>query len=373
MSTIYKKETKTGKAIFPRSDRNSTLDFTRDRLEIVYDVFTARDGNQQQDGAPCINLVFLHPSGMSRVIWEDYLQDFFQHSTSWTVGKIILLDQVNHGDSGVINKNKLGSIYDWSDGSRDVCEIASKELFSQNGDNNGFNIVIGHSMGGFQALGCGVLYPGLFDLIICIEPVVLMKNIHNPENVTKIPIAFHDGLWSKMTDQFNDLNHFEKFLCKGSFYVTAQENVRDRISDFEKMTLENGTIKTKMDKYQHMITYLCLRPYASWLMGNLRFLTPAVVCLYGEKSKWCPKENRELLKREIKNYKEEDLVGADHLVTIENPELLSAKLCEHIKQFLKETPRKQQRPLTAEDRLKRFKYLYADLLKQRVGRGFPKV
>jgi len=83
---------------------------------------------------------------------------------------------VTHGQSAAVNKNKLGYVYGWNDGSRDVIDIVknqeSKDFFSQ----NAINILVGHSLGRFQVLYTCFLEPELFDSCITLNPVCYMDN-----------------------------------------------------------------------------------------------------------------------------------------------------------------------------------------------------
>lgn len=351
-------------AVSPRSSSDSTLVPSRDKLKIVYDAYTQK---ASQNSKTVVNFVFLHGSGMNRSVWEYYLADIIDNDSGWSCGKILLIDQVNHGDSAILNRDKLGTIFDWSDGARDVCKIAMDELYPKPA--NTINVVVGHSMGGFQALCCGVLYPGLFQLIITIEPVVLMKNISNPENITKVPGNFYDALSLKMRDSFKNDREYNDYMDNESFYVNTQKQIREKFKDFEKMRMPDGSIKTKMDKYQHMITYLCLKPTADWLLDSIKYIVCPVVALVGGKAKWSPKENQDILQTRIRNYTKETVPGGDHLMNIEMPDTVLRKIKKHITRHVKTSVCDGCQNLLDPDRQIEFQHKYQVLIRQRVVSG----
>ncbi|SCU94148.1 LANO_0E05864g1_1 [Lachancea nothofagi CBS 11611] len=367
----FRKRTCTANAVYPRSSKLSTLDPTRDKLKVVYDVYEPRT---TRPGDSVVNFVFLHGSGMNRKIWDYYLDKLAEPGKGWKIGKIILLDQVNHGDSAVLNERLLGTIYDWSDGARDVCKVCVDELFTDE-PHNTFNIVVGHSMGGFQALCCSIMHPGLFQLVLCIEPVVLMKRVRasNNEDITIITPAFHDALATKMTDKFDSPEQFSEYIDGESIYTATIPVIRKDVKKFEIREIAEGVLKTKISSHQHMLTYLCLNPTATWLMKSLPFIACPVVCLYGEKSKWCPPENRIYLREHIRNYWETEVADGGHLVNIEDPDAVLQKLNSVVSKRLANAISEEQPVLDDQTRKHKFDACYKQLLSSRVIRGTPKL
>lgn len=213
---MLEKITKSSRAWFPRSDYRSTLNGD-DSLNVVYDVYEDTGTRYVgEDGHVAVNIVFLHGTGMNKSIWEWYVRHFEKTITNYTfrLGKIIAVDQVNHGDSSVLNEKKLGSVFNWLDGSRDVNLICQREL-SPNSPNS-FNVLIGHSMGGHQALGCAILAPNLFQLIITLEPVVKMLNIPNSQNTTKVSFNYFNAIKRMSTDTFDSEQQYYAFMKQKS-------------------------------------------------------------------------------------------------------------------------------------------------------------
>lgn len=326
----YNKSTKVIEATFPRANQDSTQVPHKDKLSLVYDVYTQISSNGEVCH-PRVNLLFLHGSGMNRTIWEYYVAHLEDYELNWQINKIVLLDQVTHGDSAVLNEGKLGVNFDWSDGARDACKVAQVEF------DEGFpahNVVIGHSMGGFQAMCCGILMPNLFQLILTIEPVALMSNMVNVNDRTVLPPKFYQALYSKMADTFGSLKEYEDFISNRSFFKAVHPEILQRLIEFERRDMPDGTIRTKMNREQNIMCYMTIFPTSTWLLNSLKFIKVPVVSLIGEIAKWGPKENQDTLKKLIPNYTQDVVPGGDHLMNIEKPDENLRRLTSHISRFV---------------------------------------
>ncbi|CCD25355.1 triglyceride lipase NDAI_0F00360 [Naumovozyma dairenensis CBS 421] len=366
LNSSYYRETKIINAIKSRA-QNATLNQGIDQLQIVYDLYTYININTNISSTNKINMIFLHGSGMNRSIWEYHISkmiDYLKTPTiNWSINKIILMDQVTHGDSGLLNKEKLGVEFNWNDGAKDACLVAQTEFYPLTNNNNDqemryFNVVVGHSMGGFQALACGALYPYLFNLIITVEPVVVQRNPFNSNDMTIMPESFYNSLISKMDDCFDTELGYNEFMQKKSFYTKVHPIILKRLIEFEKIwSLRDGSEKlsTKMNKFQNILCYLTLNPGANWLIHNLQFIESPVINLTGENSKWTPPENEKLLRTKIKNYTLDPIPNGDHLVNIENPDETLRKIVFHISKFVTaESTREPTKPLSITQRQSKF-------------------
>lgn len=332
----YRKETKIVDAILARSP-GATLIETTDTLQLVYDVYTYIHRNNI--GNKClVNFLFLHGSGMNRAVWDyyvAYIPRFFTEDTNWVINKIVTLDQVTHGDSAMLNTNKLGVNFDWADGARDGCKISEAEFLPKQSENC-INVVVGHSMGGFQALSCGVISPFLFDLIIPIEPVVYIPHVSNTKNVTIVPPKFYNALWSKMDDTFENMNEFEKFMRYKSFYKNVHPEIMEQLIAFEAVCdVQSDKVKTKISQKQNIICYLTLNPTAAWLINCLPSIKTPVYGIVGGISKWCPPQNQQLLVKRLPCYQKDTIEDGDHLVNLEDPDACLQKITDNITHYLR--------------------------------------
>lgn len=333
LEKLYKKETKIISAVAPRS-KGAVLLETEDKLRVIYDVYTKIPCNKTT--LLKVNLLFLHGSGMNRSIWEYYIANLPQHleeTPNWSINKIVTMDQVTHGDSAELNRYQLGVNFDWADGARDACRVAEEEFFPKDSPDS-INIVVGHSMGGFQALSCGVLSPFMFNQIIVIEPVVYVPHVYNQEGVTIVPPKFHKALLSKMDDTFKNMEDFKNFMKTRSFYRNSHPEIVDRMVQFEAVSLPDGRVRAKISKEQNIMCYLTLDPTAKWLIGSLPFIKTPVYGIVGGKSTWCPPQNQELLVAKLPEYHQDFISDGDHLVNLEDPDTCLKKITAYISEYV---------------------------------------
>lgn len=337
ISKDFKVETKTLKAAQNRKLK-SVLVPNIDTLYIVYDLYTRILDKLSFNDKCLINFLFLHGSGMSRVIWEYYVVQITKlidsnFNSQWQINKIVLLDQVNHGDSAELNRHKLGVDFDWNDGAKDACKVALEEFQPDE-----INVAIGHSMGGFQALSCSVFCPEFFDLIITIEPVLVshakVKDIRSP---TIINSSFFNSIWNKTKDTFNSELEYRQYMVNDSMYTKVLSDIRERIIDFEKVPVnKEGLIRTKISQLQNTLCYMTLNPGSSWLINNLQFIVPPVYCILGGVSNWTPRENRDVIETLIPNIKTDIIEAGGHLLNLEIPDTVIDKIIRRISLYIKE-------------------------------------
>lgn len=362
----FKVETKTLEAAKNRKP-NSVLVPGIDTLQVVYDLYTRVQAlNDDQVG---VNFLFLHGSGMSRIIWEYYLAQFtslMSTDSQWQVNKTIVLDQVTHGDSAELNRDKLSVDFDWTDGAKDACKVALKE-FNQ----NEVNIIVGHSMGGHQALCCGVLCPDFFDLIIPIEPVliphVVSKDIRAP---TVVHSRFFNAIWNKTKDTFDNDKEFRQYMETSSFYTNAHPWIRDRIIDFERVPLDStGKLRTKVSQGQNTLCYMTLNPGASWLIANLKYITTPVYCMLEGIANWTPEANRQVLEKDIEKITIDIVEEGDHLMNLEIPDVIINRILKYMDTFMEVNYKKfigKPQDLAQAQRRVRFQEVYDEFCKQRI-------
>ncbi|CAI4064751.1 hypothetical protein SUVZ_08G1220 [Saccharomyces uvarum] len=339
MEHTFTKETKTCSASWPRAPRGTLC--AADRLDLVYDVYTNTSERHRHPGATSVNIVFLHGSGMSKVVWEYYLPRIAAADPDghYAVHKLVLIDQVTHGDSGVRNRGKLGTVFDWTDGARDVVKIAADEFGGyEEGSPPALNVAIGHSMGGFQALVSDVLQPNLFHLLILIEPVVVTRQASPAAaaaGLSQIPEGLYNALRLKTRDRFRSESDYVKYMRNNSFFANAHGQILQNIIDFERTAPEdNGSVRTKMDQAQNLLCYMNMQSFAPFLISNVKFVRKRTIHIVGARSNWCPPENQLFLQKTLQNYHLDTIPGGSHLVNIEAPDLVIDKINHHIREFV---------------------------------------
>ena len=142
-----------------RATGSTLLHEEQSSLKIVYDKYKTRSPYPNSSNQLRYNLIFIHGTGFNKSIWKYHINKLYQLSQSqqvpWFLDSVISLDMVGHGDSSLENQGKIGPIFRWDDGGKDVVNVVKYELNSTGDFKNDFNsrnIVIGHSMGGYCAL-----------------------------------------------------------------------------------------------------------------------------------------------------------------------------------------------------------------------------
>ncbi|KAF9645255.1 hypothetical protein BDM02DRAFT_3189890 [Thelephora ganbajun] len=154
---------------------------------------------EECEGRKRLTLFLTHGIGFGKECWEPVLLHLLSNlrEEDPIVDEIWSWDAANHGDSALLNKENLSSLYDWSDNVRDITNFLlnylpdSAELhsilpthlqrmpgkISETRTKNGFShrtvVGIGHSFGGGSLALAVINNPMLFSSLVLVDPVVL--------------------------------------------------------------------------------------------------------------------------------------------------------------------------------------------------------
>lgn len=309
---MFTKETKIIKTDFPRITLNSTIP-NGVELDVVIDLYKAdrKDVRLEKECRP-LNIYFMSGTGMPKSIWGYHIERLFKYSSkhqgeiSWRLENCVTMDIVNHGESGVLNRNKLGANFDWKEGSLDLITVV--EELNLVGD----NVLIGHSMGGFQALFASALKPKLFKFVIAIEPVLLYERSQVIAFKQRVPMVNY-----KIKDEFNSEEEYVNYFKNKSFYKKFKDRILKDFIDAEKYTDKNGKIRTKTSKVQQMICYLqvqLLVPYSKDILNNIKV---PVVHIVGLGANWNHPDTVKFIRDNIKHLQPVDIPNGGHLLHCE--------------------------------------------------------
>lgn len=304
----YKKEVKITDAHFPRQS-GSTISVD-DKLKIVYNKFSPTIPPPEDKIR--VNLLFSHGTGMNKEIWNYHIEKLYRESYNqehWYLGSVISFDCVSHGDSGVMNKDKLGWTYGWIDGGKDIIEIVKHENSTCNdflNNRTSKNIIIGHSLGGHQVMVAGFLEPQLFDTIIPIEPV-----FYTPDN--RFFYVFIDRfkkVQKYIYDTFKTKEEFYEYYTKFAFTKDmhpriSQDYIDNEFYEVYDPATKSTVYKSKASKVSQMATYLS----SYWALEQSTAMIPHMKCkicyVWGEKARWNPPGTEEYF---LENAKPESLI-----------------------------------------------------------------
>ncbi|KAH9053618.1 Alpha/Beta hydrolase protein [Lactarius vividus] len=145
-----------------------------------------------------LTLLLLHANGLHKETFEPTLRHLFKavdNEKRYQIDEIWALDAVQHGDSGLVNTQNLGSFFIWHDHARDILnfilhflpeEVTYSRLptnlprvppeASEARKRLGFAsrklVVIGHSLGGCAAALAAYSVPTPFSGLIFVDPVI---------------------------------------------------------------------------------------------------------------------------------------------------------------------------------------------------------
>ncbi|KAG6841357.1 hypothetical protein C0991_011900 [Blastosporella zonata] len=143
-----------------------------------------------------VTLFFAHANGFPKEIWEPVLQQLLSSQAASIIDEVWTWESVQHGDACLINGDKNGGIFDWTDNARDILNFltfylptkasASRlptHLARLPSDETGFRqnnpfrhrtlVAVGHSYGGCTTTLAALTLPKLFSSIFLIDPVIV--------------------------------------------------------------------------------------------------------------------------------------------------------------------------------------------------------
>lgn len=332
-------EKKQAKAHPVRAKGATLLAEDANNLTIVYNKYKSNCPRPKPQSQLTYNLVFCHGTGFNKSIWNYHIKKLFQLSQSlqvpWFLDTVISVDAVGHGDSSLANSDKLGPVYTWDDGARDVIEVVQHEIRSTGdlkNDSNSRTVIIGHSMGGFIATYAAYLECTLFDSVIAVEPVLY----GTPDNA-----AIYMKLFKKISglilDTFDTEEDARYFFEKFSFTKLHNPEV---LNDY----MADEIYKTKNEEGKEVYKIKCLKnlQVAAYL-GSMMSLRKGMLALpelrvpflhvIGSKARWNPPESISWVRGAV-NPKffagGVDIINGEHLVNGEKPD----EVVEIIKDFL---------------------------------------
>ncbi|KAH8986942.1 alpha beta-hydrolase [Lactarius hatsudake] len=145
-----------------------------------------------------LTLLLLHANGLHKETFEPTLRYLFEamdNEKRYQIDEIWALDAVQHGDSGLVNAQNLGSLFIWHDHARDILNFIlhflpeevthsglptnlprvppeASEARKRLGFANRKLVVIGHSLGGAAASLAAYSIPTPFSGLIFVDPAI---------------------------------------------------------------------------------------------------------------------------------------------------------------------------------------------------------
>lgn len=300
--TLEKKETQ---AYLYRA-KGSTLLAGEEDLKIVYNKYKTNCPLPKSESQLRFNLIFCHGTGFNKSIWHYHIKRLYQLSQSlqvpWFLDSVLSIDALGHGDSSLANYGKLGPVFTWDDGARDVIQVMQHEIKTTGDFKNNLesrNVLIGHSMGGFVALYAAFLGQTLFDSVIPIEAVIYGK----PEGFELFKKIF-GKVQQLMIDTFDSEEDarffFEHFNFTKKFNKEVlNDYIGDEIIKVKDKESGNDIYKIKCLKPHQMAGYCGAFVSIYKGMSALPLIKVPVLHVIGEKAKWNPPESKDWIRNAI--------------------------------------------------------------------------
>ncbi|CAE6436645.1 unnamed protein product [Rhizoctonia solani] len=234
----------------------------------------AFDRPRLNGSGPARTLVLTHGTGFHKEIWETTLRYLLATSQGQaSVDEIWALDAANHGDSALLNKDKLGELYEWSDHARDLLnflinflpesiepgqiesnlpQVPNQSALRRR--ERGFAdrriIGIGHSFGGCTVARAAIDSPILFSSIILVDPIIYP--LYAIRNYSADFLA--EGALTRR-ERWPDREIAKSNFLKSPFFRAWHPDV---LADHVKygITEEGEGVRLKCSGFQECITFL---------------------------------------------------------------------------------------------------------------------
>lgn len=309
-------------AHFPRAPSLTVL--PTDQLSLVYNKYkTTRD---PKPDTVRFNFVFAHGTGMNKMVWHYHIKKLYSHAeqNGWFLDTCISVDAISHGDSALLNQGKIGKIYRWDEGGKDLIAAVRAEIASS-GDlvplPTNKIIVVGHSLGGNSAVMAGFYEPSMFDVTVPVDAVLYSEEAMRAR-FTKV----FKKIAGLLLDEFDSPEEVNEFYYDFSFYNTMKPEIIKDFSEDEVYPVvhEDGlvTYKTKADKFAQMATYLGSAYSLFFTMRAIELYRCNMCHVTGKQATWNPPQAAKWVRANIPQerlVKTADIDGT-HLVHGDNPD-----------------------------------------------------
>ncbi|CAE6492286.1 unnamed protein product [Rhizoctonia solani] len=302
--------------------------------------------------SPAVTVVLSHGTGFHKEIWETTLKYLLSTPQGQgSIDEIWALDAVNHGDSGLLNKDSLGEIFEWSDHARDILNFLANFMPDKleshvesnlpripeqatnarlkGGFANRTIVGIGHSFGGCTLARAAIDSPRLFSSIILLDPVIYASYaVRGPgiDALTKGALARRDH-WpdrESTKSQFLKSPFFQKWhpdvLADHVKYGTVQDDqgVRLKCSGYQEAVTFGENARLPCEVWELLPT-LDERIPIRWIMDSTK--TPVT---------GGPELTQHTVWRRPANSSNTQIKGAGHLIPQEAPEALAHEILNFI-------------------------------------------
>ncbi|KAL7321086.1 hypothetical protein PS15m_000901 [Mucor circinelloides] len=251
----------------------------------------------------------LHPL-MRR--FKDHLRSLREYDQ--TDITFISWDARNHGDSARLNENKLYDSYRWSDNAMDTKQVIDE--FQLNTDYDQF-IGVGHSFGATSMILCEYYYPGTFDGLCVIEPV-LSSVMYDGEIKEQFPVLAS----RKRRDEWPSFEECHKSLASRGFFKLLHPEVLELYVKYGMYQTDKGTVKLKCPREQEYLVFKFSQFDNFVAMKSLEVINIPIHFIYALESTFmAPEDAATVVDRNAQRITL-DFVEGTHMVPNEKPDII---------------------------------------------------
>ena len=214
--------------------------------------YTPKDNPNPQKGD--ITVIGAHANGFPKELYEPLWEELYRHlrSKGLRIRTVYIADAAWQGQSGHLNRSKLGNDPSWFDYTHDIHHMIN--LLRPTPPVIG----MGHSFGAAAILNVSLQIPRLFTTLVLLDPVI-SKYASNPGDLSAGPATasmYRRDVWP---DKKTAIEGFGK----SAFYKSWDKRVLDRWYQYGIRETESGTGEVELSTTKHQEVFTYLRP--SWM------------------------------------------------------------------------------------------------------------
>jgi len=307
-----------------------------------------------------VTLLLAHANGLPKETWEPFLVQLcrkLEVCDDVVVDEAWTIEAVQHGDSGLINEETLGVLFDWSEHARDIlsfllnympdrsssmpsipvhlprvpediCHRRSKFGFSDR-----TVVSIGHSFGGCTSSLAAVNVPILFSGLILVDPIIVAEyNDRKPQVLNMACSAL------QRREMWPTREEAQRLFQMSPFFAAWDPKVLDTYVNCGLVTTrrgdENVGVRLKMPGLQEAVVFVDFQVSIE-TFELLESLDDKVDLLWvlpakGDKMN-TPEDEQELVWRRPTNCENVYIMSSGHLIAQEAP----TELAHEVSVFLR--------------------------------------
>ncbi|TLD11787.1 hypothetical protein PspLS_11680 [Pyricularia sp. CBS 133598] len=147
---------------YPRALANSQEEV----LKLVINQYVPKNNPNPQPGD--VTIIGTTGGGVPKELYEPLWEDILDQATAqgFKIRSVWVADMAWQGESGLVNKGKLGNDPSWADAERDILHMITHFRIPAP------MMAIGHSLGGPVLAGVALMHPRLFRSVLILEPIL---------------------------------------------------------------------------------------------------------------------------------------------------------------------------------------------------------